>query len=61
MFTLLFPCPCYLDALLRLMCLYATSKFMNEFYYVRFGAELSVLMLERTIVLTLDYISETRK
>ena len=39
----------------------ATSKFMNEFYYVRFGAELSVLMLERTIVLALDYISETRK
>ena len=38
----------------------ATSNFMNEFYVI-FGAELSVLMLERTIALVLDYISETRK
>ena len=44
MFSLTFPCPACLNALLRLPSL-ATSNFMNEFYNGRFALEFSVSML----------------
>ena len=39
----------------------ATSNFRKEFYNGRFVPEFSVSMLEETIALVRDYVSETRK